>query len=499
MMKIFEIVQPQEMIYVDNWRPMPEDIVFNQVKGAIILPVSRFFGVENAERLDFFKITKKSHNSAEMREHCVHYLNYFIKFYDPERELVSIYCKLKYLIDLEDNYTKKDFLHDIDKYILHSMSIMSKVTHMNRDNYTLSLKYKCTHDPVLEYTDKHGSLMMKISLLMNIIIPLAGHFIDKNKLSANIFILEVFDRVLHLFEHVDIYNKLYETSNSNITKSTKHHPLWKKQDIRGKNTTTHTLDSVNNIIINIMPKYTYDKNIISFNFTSIKNNIQYQVTDIGYEFDFIPLSSSKRDEDNNSEFDKFESYLTKQDEALYLQNKVNCSSTMEHLERVYGPFDQAEIDFYIKELGSNDKVVINSFQKELIFNLFYKYFGDPMSIKAINRDDYIKLIIIAKKILQSNNMVILPYILSSKINRLVSRKSINKKELLKIEASPYYTLLVNKYKNEKIQKQILSIIATILSSEFQIIDFENPELNGKPIDTIPEYISEEVMIYISLI
>ena len=31
------------------------------------------------------------------------------------------------------------------------------------------------------------------------------------------------------------------------------------------------------------------------------------------EFNFVQLSSSKRDEDQNSEFDKFESYLTKAD------------------------------------------------------------------------------------------------------------------------------------------------------------------------------------------
>jgi c-di-AMP phosphodiesterase-like protein len=168
---------------------------------------------------------------------------------------------------------------------------------MNRDNYSLNLKYRNKKDPSLQYTNKHGSIMMKMSLMMNIIIPLLTHFIAVKKIqNCNGFLLEVFDYVLHMFD-IDLYNKLYETSLTNISKNKQRHPIWNKQDIRGINVTTHTLASINNIILNIMPKYEYNKNIINFNYQSIKYNIQFQVTDIGYEYNFIPLSSSKRDED----------------------------------------------------------------------------------------------------------------------------------------------------------------------------------------------------------
>ena len=69
---------------------------------------------------------------------------------------------------------------------------------------------------------------------------------------------------------------------------------------------------------------------------------------------------------------KFESHLTKQNEALYLQNKVNCEQTMRDLDVLYGPFDDDEIDYYIERLSKDGKFVINSFQKDLVFNLFYK-------------------------------------------------------------------------------------------------------------------------------
>ena len=42
-------------------------------------------------------------------------------------------------------------------------------------------------------------------------------------------------------------------------------------------------------------------------YKSILRNTGFQVLDIEYEFSFVSLSSSRRDEDLNSEFDKFES------------------------------------------------------------------------------------------------------------------------------------------------------------------------------------------------
>jgi hypothetical protein len=60
-------------------------------------------------------------------------------------------------------------------------------------------------------------------------------------------------------------------------------------------------------------------------------------------------------------------------------------------------------------------------------------------------------------------------------------------------------MVKNKYRNDKIEKHILSIIAVILSSEFEIIDPEDMELDGQRIAVIPELICEEILMYISLI
>ena len=198
---------------------------------------------------------------------------------------------------------------------------------------------------------------------------------------------------------------------------------------------------------------------------------------------------------------KFESFLTKQNEALYIQNKVACQQTMNFIEVMYGPFDENEINYYINRLDNGNGEIINSFQRNLIFNLFYKYFGDPYTIKSINKEDYVKLMIVAKKQLIANTMVILPYIISSKIDKLQQRKSINRKELLRIQSDPLYPYIKEKYGDEKIENYILSIMATILSSDFSIIDYWNENLDKHQLQTnqFPDVVCHEILMYITLI
>ena len=84
-------------------------------------------------------------------------------------------------------------------------------------------------------------------------------------------------------------------------------------------------------------------------------------TDIKYEYPFVRLSSSKRDADNNSEYDRFEARQNKKDEAMFLINKTIAEQTISHIETVYGPFSDAEISHYRKRLTDDGRPIINSF------------------------------------------------------------------------------------------------------------------------------------------
>jgi hypothetical protein len=65
--------------------------------------------------------------------------------------------------------------------------------------------------------------------------------------------------------------------------------------------------------------------------------------------------------------------------------------------------------------------------------------------------------------------------------------------------SQNWPLVQDKYKNEKMQKKILSTIATIITSTFRIIDYNDPEINGQILCVDPSRIIEETLLYILLI
>ena len=523
-----QCLDPNVQLPIDVWRPTQEEKIFSHIRGAVIAPVHKFFGMTDEDAavnmIDYFYVTsKRCYNSDTkikdgevnlgFRDHCTNYMNYFEKYYDTELQLLGLYAQLKFMIDCEPRYNLDMFLNDLWRYFINPNTTYTSqylnwcLDKMNLEQYALNLNYKNNKSPVLEYNDYHAQIMMKISVMQNMIIPILTHFIQKKKIvqqDIKHVLLKAFDLLFqsaHATYGVDLATKLYETTTSNVTKNISNNSvLWDMQTIRGRNSTTHSVETVENIIMQIIPKYSYDKNIIHFNYNAINRDIKFRVTEVPYEFGFVVLSSSNRDDDNNSECDKFEAHAAKINEAIMIQTYVNCNSTMERIEMKYGPFDEDELQFYYHELCKDGKFVVNGLQKTLVTYLFAKEFDDPQSAKIVNIRQYIILIIAARRLLKSYNMFLLPYMIGGRVNRVVTRKNINKKELMKIEASEYYPLIHAKYNNEKIEKEIiLGLLAQILSSEFQTIDYYNPEYNAIPINTIPDIVSEEVCRFIMLI
>jgi len=173
---------------------------------------------------------------------------------------------------------------------------------------------------------------------------------------------------------------------------------------------------------------------------------------------------------------------------------------MSRIRMYFGPFDQNEIDFYRRRLLLDDKSVIHPLQKELVFNMFFKYFGDTSSNNTITEDDYIVLMLTAKKICLQSDLLILPCVFSSKIIKYTKKTKLNKKEKDRMTASPIYKMIQEKYNNnKKVENQIEEWAATILSCEFEIIDNDRGE---KKIDYIilpkfPDYVVDEVLKFAS--
>lgn len=511
-------------IPVDEWVQPEESAFFTERKGVIIAPIHSFYGLAEGNPIDYFSMTvKKCYNrdakmnpdgtvkDTSFREHCTKYMNYFETFYDTDHLLLAFYARIKYFIDAyPDQYNERAFRTDLYRYFISFKD--SRIFHygldrMNRDNYVkMTSLYKNTKNPCLEYKDIHALALMEASLLQCIIIPLISHYMYIHKTpSQDIqnFLMVCFDPIYNMMYDkygIDLKNKLYETIITNIGKNKTYNPtLWDMQAIRGINPTIHAANTMQIVITQIVPKYKYCENIISFNSNAIKTEIIYKIIGRSYEYDLIPVSSSERDEDNNSQTDKFEAYMIKQNEALAMQLRVNCKEEMKILEQTYGPFSEAEINFYIKELSKNGNVK-TPFQNQLISYLFMKDFGDTSSIKYVNIRDYVILMLAAKRKLQLNGLYLLAEIVSSRVKKIVARKTVNKAILLRMKMSENYEKVLNKYRDENILEETLfGFIAKTIASEFTTIDPTDSNLNGRPIEINKYLISEQFLLYALMI
>ena len=87
--------------------------------------------------------------------------------------------------------------------------------------------------------------------------------------------------------------------------------------------------------------------------------------------------------------------------------------------------------------------------------------------------------IAANKILLANGMVVLPYLVSSKVIKMPKKKAINKKLIQMIVSDPLWQKIREKYHDdEAILEDILDKIGVAISSEYKIVSMREPEYNG---------------------
>lgn len=521
----------------DLWKPTKEsEEIFSSVGDAIFCKeMTVGTGFDETSQFPYFNMKpKKAYASIEridkktgklkfgFKEHFCKYMNYLESYYDISHLLVYVYERLKVIIDDNNHsilYKEKDFLNDLYRYMIcyfvsdssgnKILSIPETVHEMVNDNYYIHQTYKNDRNKCLEYNDNHARLLMEFSILQNAMIPIASHFLWKRKYpkpDINNMFLACYDIIIQEIKriyNVSIADKLYETASTNIEKnSTNNKVLWNMQYIRSRDTTTQSIDTVQNIMLQISPKYTFDKNMINFNFNAIETELQHKVTGIKYGYHLSSVSSSDRDEDNNSQADKFEAHIAKIDESVVIQSNVNCKETMRYIKEKFGPFHPYEIQFQMNMLTLYDKPVKNAFQYNLVKYPFMRLFKDTQAIELLNNEDYVTLMIACKRLLISKGQKLLPYIIGGRFEKIVSRKSINKKLTEKIQKSELFAEICEKYNNEKIENEIIiQQIAQIMASTIYNIDCYDEKYNMRLIPTqqMPEIICHEYMQYVLMI
>lgn len=501
----------KSFIRVDEWEMTEKDAIVGHDGKLIIIPFDKIFGHEKIKALNTFVIKKDSYvkrlgdivdkeTGAVDRGIC-HYINYFIKFYDDNNELLMAYCRLKFLIDDKRKHISLNSFIKALYSILFTDSMKEKISKMVEDNYYIDLSKSdgIKYTESLEFTNEHAKIMMKISMSMKLMIPVIFHYIN----SANIpkkddYLFQFYEGLFDMYsDTVDIYNKLwistYAKVNVNVTKN---RAIWEQREIFGSD----PLLSVNTLlkdklISETMFRYAFNKNIISFNSVVLDRQLGYFIIE-PYDHTLVELSS-KKDADGLSGLDKLEMNSNKIDESLIILSDINIKKTIKKIcKKMSFDIDKEEIEYYMRHHK------MNKFQVQLVFYYFAKYFGGYRDLNLIKRKQYIKLLLLLQKKLLVQGNVYLPQILTGNVEGKLNTRTIqNTKFLMKVEnSSIYQTLIKDKFSTlNELGKgnTILNLLSTILNTTFTIVDYNRPEKLGEKIEVVPDIVSDEFLNFLN--
>lgn len=495
-----------EFIRVDEWKPSSKDSIVGYDGKLIKIPFDKIFNKPNIEALNTFIIKKESYVSR--LPELTHYINYFIKYYDLDNELILSYLKLKFIIDDKRNKIKTGKFIDALYNILFTDSMKSKIEKMVEDNYYIDLSSDNTdkkYDESLEFTEAHAKTMMKISVSMKIMVPVMFHYINNHNLikkyGSTDTLYRFYERLFDLYDpEIDLYNKLYISAWSKVNVSyLRNRASWDQREIFGVDPHSYMKELLIDKIINeTIFKYVFNRNVISFNYVILNKQLGYFLKE-RYNENRIELSAKKSNIDGLSGLDKLEMNSSKVDESAVVLSELNIKNTIKRIKKKMKiDVTREEIEYY------KANMTITKFQTQLIFYYYAKYFGGYRDLLFLTREQYIQLVIILKKRLLFQNYVYLPHILTANIDgRLCTRTIQNNKFTYKIQTSSLYMQMVNdKFDTlEDIGKSnlILAILSTILNSSFTLVDYERPDLYGKKLELNDDLVSEEFLSYINQI
>lgn len=489
----------KKVILVDKWKPTKADKKVLYDGKLIIIPFDKIFERENLSTLNTFIIKKESY--VNKFPELTHYINYFIKYYDKDNELLMAYLKLKFLIDNKKNHISLSAYIKSVYTILLTDTMQEKIKQMVEDNYYIDLSSKTDikYNESLEFTVDHAKVMMQISMSMKLMMPVLFHYLNTyNLMKERKYIFRFYEGLFDMYgDDIDIYNKLWISCWSKVNVNyIRNKVIWEQREVFGVEPLTKMKEFLNDKIISeTMFRYSFDKNIISFNYVILDKQLGYFLIE-QYKENRIELSG-KKDALGLSGLDKLEMNASKLDESMVILSEVNIKKTIKRLEKKIGTkVSKEEIEYYRENMS------ITKFQTQLVFYYYAKYFYGYQNLNMINRTQYFKLLILMKKRLQYQGFVYLPQILTANIeSRLNTRTIQNSKFLSKIETSSIYqSIITDKYDTlEDINKGtlIMNILSTILNTTFSLVDYNMPEKLGENIEINQDVVSDEFLNYLN--
>lgn len=518
---------------ITSWKPKADDILVTNDGKLFIIFFEKLFQPEKVKIYDRFFIKKGSYE--KQLDVITKYINFFMKFYDPEKEMAMGYLKIKFALDKEKRFNQDnpEQLIDLIYELLFTDTVVQKINKMVEDNYLDDIessedskKYngkEKKHLESLEFTNQHIKILLRISFGMKCISPILFHYVAINVIKLDRdsdLIYNFYRKLFDIFsDGINMYNKLFVYVKAKVLESKSHNsPIFDQRDILGYDEYLVIHQFLKKVLIseNIVkykfnehydPKTKkYKENIVGFNKTIIKYQLMYFLKD-QYSKNLTEVTSAKNT-DGLSGMDKMEMNLQKIDEGEIILAEMNIKLELKRILRD-NDFDitEDEIQYYMKNHNPSE------LQVQLVYSYWGKHFGPYRNTNLIKRREYIILLLILKKRLllqagceennQFSEFTKLPYLLTGNLQNKVNTRIIrNNKFVGKIDSSYLNEKLkTEKYSNlYKIRPDyIMSLLSQVINTVFTYVVYEDQDKLGVEIDYNEDKISDELLFFLNSI
>lgn len=437
-------------------------------------------------------------------------INFFMEYYDPDKEFINAYVAMKTLTDLSNmEYSYPSFVDDLVN-ILFTENMVRKIETLVEEQYRVNLESSSDKEQYKEnpqqFTNYHGKILMAISTAMKLCIPIVAHYYvmrmmkgqSGKGISLPNYMYQCFYALFPLFQkETDMYAKIFATVDGQINRSVHHDAgMWKRNKNKGVTPDSERTRITKMVITDLMYKYTFNAKMISLNSAGIKYTLKH-LTEGKDKYDYADINTKRTNNEKMSGLEQLEMNAAKVDERDILIASQGSHSRVKRLIVKYKvKIKDDDLDFY------KEHAQISQFQSNLVLQFFADDFRGTENMKFIKRKDFYRLLIIMKETLYRRGFTILPELLSGNISKKVGGRRVGNKRMNKIKQLPRYIRLLEEYEDVKdvvTDNLILKQISTFINTPMTYVDHKHPDRLGEEIRISEDIVTDECIRLIEMI
>lgn len=478
------------------------------------------------ERLSFATLNKISfiNNIANP----LRYINYFIEYFDDDDELMRAYFEVMFEIMLDElDLDPMAFIETVYAAFT-TDSMIQKLIRMVEYNVDDNLVKKAdrAYDESVQLTIEHLKAIMGVSCLHKFVIPLVSHYyntrtrlLEDAHMSDKDLYYYLFTAFIPVFdEHYDIclYNKLYHTSTTRITKTNQEGAMWDRRKRIGTTPTSYTNDLMRDFVTDISQKAIFSKSAIVFIHVCMDKAIHNTLIQTDkYDYTEMTMEASDSVNETVSRWDRWQTDRSYHSQLDRIRLHVSVKDSIDRLGKKYGldfkkmrsdkPKDiEATRDLREEYEYYRDNIPRPMHDTQVYFiRLYYAAaMGSAADTKIIQFPDMIKLIMIMKRDFAARNYIYLPFFISGKV-KAAAAKTYNRKKIEKLIVNhPLYDDWISEFTDTDGLLNIERLCAevkTVVACPIIIVDYEHQDREGRQMTPTEVCAVDEVMrFYCSL-